>query len=30
VFDEEKLKTEVGEVYKGDIVIGEDLLAIEV
>ena len=30
VFDEEKLKNEVGEVYKGDIVIGEDLLAIEV
>jgi len=30
VFDEEKLKNEVGEVYKGDIVIGEDLLNIEV
>ena len=29
-FDEEKLKNEVRDVYKGDIVIGQDLLNIEV
>ena len=30
VFDEEKLKNEVGEIFKGEIVIGKDLLAIEI
>ena len=30
VFDEAKLKAEVREVYKGDIVIGKDLLTVEV
>ena len=30
VFDEDQLKTEVGQAYKGDIVIGQDLLVIEV
>ena len=29
-FDEEKLENEVGDIYKGDIVIGKDLLDIEV
>ena len=29
-FDEEKLKNEIRDVYKGDIVIGKDLLNIEV
>ncbi len=30
IFDEEKLKAEVGEIYKGQIVIGKDLLEIQV
>ena len=30
VFDEEKLKDEVGEIFKGEIIIGKDFLAIEV
>ena len=29
-FDEEKLKNEVRGVYKGDIIIGQDLLNIDV
>jgi len=30
IFDEEKLKAEVGGIYKGEIIIGEDLLVVEV
>jgi ribonuclease BN (tRNA processing enzyme) len=30
VFDEKKLKADVEEVYKGDIVIGKDLLSIQI
>ncbi len=30
VFDEKKLKADVEEVYKGEIVIGKDLLSIEI
>ena len=29
-FDEEKLENEVRDIYKGDIVIGKDLLNLEV
>tara|TARA_B100000579_G_scaffold216219_1_gene176801 strand:- start:267 stop:1103 length:837 start_codon:yes stop_codon:yes gene_type:complete len=30
VFDEEKLKSEISKIYKGEIVIGKDLLSLEI